>query len=101
MAFTAGNYDAERARKILLVNEVLDDRKAVAQRAEALAREIAANAPLAVQASKAVLNYGIGKSVEEGLQYVASLSANIIPSEDLFEAFTAFMEKRPPRFKGH
>jgi enoyl-CoA hydratase len=101
MAFTAGNYDAERARKILLVNEVLDDRKAVAQRAEALAREIAANAPLAVQASKAVLNNGIGKSVEDGLQYVASLSANIIPSEDLFEAFTAFMEKRPPRFKGH
>ena len=100
MAFTAGNYDAQRAREMLLVNEVLDDRKALVQRAEALAQEIAANAPLAVQASKSVLNYGIGKSVEEGLQYVASLSANIVPSDDLFEAFAAFMQKRPPRFKG-
>ncbi len=100
MAYTAANVDAVRAREILLVNEVLDDRVALLRRAEALANEIAANAPLAVQASKAVLNYGIGRTVGEGLQYVASLSTNIIPSEDLFEAFTAFMEKRPPRFKG-
>ena len=80
MAFTAGNYDARRAKEILLVNEVLNDRQALVQRAEELAAQIAANAPLAVQASKAVLNHGIGRSVEEGLQYVASLSANIVPS---------------------
>ncbi len=100
MAFTAGSVDAERALEMRLVNEVLADREALARRAEQLARDIAANAPLAVQASKAVLNYGIGKTVEEGLAYNASLSANIIPSQDLFEAFTAFMEKRPPRFTG-
>ncbi len=100
MAYTAANVGAVRAREMLLVNEVLDDREALDRRADALAREIAANAPLAVQASKAVLNYGAGRTVDEGLHYVASLSANILPSEDLFEAFTAFMEKRPPRFKG-
>jgi enoyl-CoA hydratase len=100
MAFTAANVDARRAREILLVNEVLDDRAALDRRAEALAYEIAANAPLAVQASKQVLNFAVGRTVAEGLEYVASQSANIIPSEDLFEAFTAFMEKRAPRFKG-
>jgi enoyl-CoA hydratase len=100
LAFTAANIDAARAREILLVNEVLADRADLAQRAEALAHEIAANAPLAVQASKQVLNFGVGRTVAEGLNYVASLSANIIPSEDLLEAFTAFMEKRAPRFKG-
>jgi enoyl-CoA hydratase len=100
MAFTAGSIDAARAREMLLVNEVLDDREALDRRAEALALEIAANAPLAVQASKAVLNYGVGRTIADGLQYVASLSATIIPSEDLFEAFTAFTEKRPPHFKG-
>ncbi len=100
MAFTAGHVDAVRAREMLLVNEILDDHEGLLRRAESLAREIAANAPLAVQASKVVLNYGIGRTIEEGLQYNASLSANIIPSEDLFEAFTAFMEKRPPRFRG-
>ncbi len=100
MAYTAANVDASRALAIGLVNEVLEDRETLAGRAEQMAREIAANAPLAVQASKAVLNYGVGKTVEEGLMYNASLSANIVPSEDLFEAFTAFMEKRPPYFQG-
>ncbi|MDJ0665992.1 MAG: crotonase/enoyl-CoA hydratase family protein [Desulfobacterales bacterium] len=100
LAFSARTIDAARAREILLVNDVLEDRQALHQRAEALAAEIAANAPLAVQASKAVLNYGVGKSVDEGLRYVAALSTTILPSEDLFEAFTAFMEKRAPRFVG-
>ena len=47
-----------------------------------------------------MLNHGIGKSVAEGLRYVASLSSNIVPSRDLMEAIAAFMEKRPPRFTG-
>jgi enoyl-CoA hydratase len=65
------------------------------------AGEIAANAPLAVQATKDVLNYGVGKSVEDGLKYVASLSTNIVPSEDLMEAMSAFVEKRRPNFTGN
>ena len=65
-----------------------------------LALQIAANSPLAVQASKEVLNYGVGKSVDDGLNHVASISANIIPSNDLNEAVTAFMEKRKPEFTG-
>jgi len=100
MAYTAKTIDARRAREILLINAVFDDQAALMAGAEAMAGEIAANAPLAVEASKAVLNDGIGKSVEEGLRYVASMSANIVPSQDLMEAFTAFMEKRPPRFTG-
>ena len=68
--------------------------------AETMATEIAENSPLAVQASKDVLNYGIGKSIDDGLKYVASVSTNIIPSEDLFEAVKAFMEKRKPEFTG-
>jgi enoyl-CoA hydratase len=100
LAYTAKTIDAVRAREILLVNEVFDDRTALMAGAEAMAAEIAANAPLAVEASKTVLNHGIGKSVAEGLRYVASLSSNIVPSRDLMEAFAAFMEKRPPRFTG-
>ena len=100
LAYTAKTIDAHRAREILLVNEIFEDRAALLAGAEAMAREMAANAPLAVEATKDVLNFGIGKSVAEGLRYVASLSTNIVPSKDLLEAFTAFMEKRPPKFTG-
>lgn len=100
LAYTAKIFDAESARRMLLVNDVYDGYDAMMAGAEALALEIAANSPLAVQASKDVLNYGVGKSVDEGLKYVASISTNIIPSKDLMEAITAFMEKRKPVFTG-
>jgi enoyl-CoA hydratase len=100
LAYTAAFITAERAREIHLVNEVLEDRQALLERAGALAMEIAANSPLAVQATKEVLNHGIGKSVQDGLDYVASVSSTIIPSDDLMEAVAAFGEKRKPRFTG-
>jgi len=100
LAYTARTIDAQRAREVLLVNGIFEDQAALMAGAEAMAGEIAANAPLAVEATKNVLNHGIGQSVDDGLRYVASMSTNIVPSKDLMEAFTAFMEKRPPQFTG-
>lgn len=100
LAFTAENITADRAREILLVNAVHPDRDALMAAAEKMARQIAGNAPLAVQASKDVLNFGVGKSVQDGLDYVSAISNNIIPSLDLMEATVAFSEKRTPEFTG-
>ncbi len=100
LAFSAKTITAARAKEILLVNETFENKEALMQGAWELARQIAANSPLAVQASKDVLNFGVGKGIDDGLNYVASISANIIPSNDLTEAVTAFMEKRPPKFTG-
>ncbi len=100
LAYTARHFDAGRAKQMLLVNDVYDGFDTMMAEAEKLAMEIAANSPLAVEASKDVLNYGVGKTVDEGLKYVASISSNIIPSKDLMEAMTAFMEKRKPVFTG-
>ncbi|MBU0971496.1 MAG: crotonase/enoyl-CoA hydratase family protein [Proteobacteria bacterium] len=100
LAFTAKTITAERAEKILLVNQVFSDYDTLLAKAEEMALQIADNSSLAVQASKDVLNFGVGKSIEEGLKYVAAISSNIIPSHDLMEAVTAFMEKRKPEFTG-
>lgn len=100
LAYTAKNITAQRAKEIFLVNHVYDTQESLMDNAGILAREIADNSPLAVQASKDVLNFGVGKSIEDGLNYVASMSANIIPSNDLMEALTAFAEKRKPKFSG-
>ena len=98
LAFTAEDITARRAKEILLVNQVYDTHDTLFDSASKLAEKIAANSPLAVQASKDVLNFGVGKSIHDGLNYVASISTNIIPSDDLTEAVTAFMEKRKPQF---
>ena len=100
LAFTAKYIDASRALSINLINAIFDDKEALLEGARQMALEIAANAPLAVQGSKQVLNYGRAKSVEAGLEYVAARSALTLPSEDLGETMAAFSERRQPLFKG-
>jgi enoyl-CoA hydratase len=100
MAFTAKFYDAKWCKDVNLVNEVYPGKEALLKGAEKLALEIAEAAPLAVQGAKEVLNFCRGKSIADGLEYVAARSAMILPSEDLAETMTGFMEKRKPSFKG-
>ena len=100
LAFTGKDISAERAREIGLVNDVAADAEGVHKAAHALAAEIAANSPIAVQGTKAVLAANEGRTVAEGLDYVATWNAGMLASDDLVEAMTAFMEKRPPKFTG-
>lgn len=100
MAYTAKFIDAPRAREVNLVNEVFPDADALHKGARALAEEILGAAPIAVQASKDVLNQAITSKIDEGLGYVAAVSGNIVPSNDLMEAVTAMGEKRAPKFTG-
>lgn len=99
LAYTAKNITAERAKAILLVNQVYSSRDLLLEHAEKMAIEISGNSSMAVQASKKVLTFGVGKSVDDGLQFVASMSNNIVPSGDLMEAAIAFSEKRRPNFR--
>lgn len=100
LAYTAKNINARRAREILLVNDVYPDHDSLMAAAEKLAQEIADNSPLAVRGSKDVLNEAIVHDIDIGLKYNASISANVLPSNDLLEAVTAFSQKRKPNFSG-
>jgi len=100
LALTGKDISAERAKEIGLVNDVAADTDGVHKAARSLAAEIAANSPIAVQGTKAVLAANEGRTVAEGLDYVATWNAGMLASEDLVEAVTAFMEKRPPKFTG-
>jgi len=100
LAFTGKDISAERAKEIGLVNDLATDAAGVHKAAHALALEIAANSPIAVQGTKAVLAANEGRTVAEGLDYVATWNAGMLASDDLTEAVTAFMEKRAPKFTG-
>ena len=98
--FTGSDYSAQRAREIQLLNDVLPDPAALMARARELAVTIAANSPLAVQGSKHVLGFASRREVDANLDYVAVWNAAFLHSEDLGEAMQAFMQRRPPVFRG-
>jgi len=100
LIFTGRDIDAARALAIGLVNEVLPNQAALAERANAIAQEIAANSPLAVQGAKHVLGFACRREVDANLDYVAVWNSAFLHSEDLTEAMTAFMQRRTPEFRG-
>ena len=100
MAFTRKRIVADRALHCGLVNDVYPDQDSLLAGARAMAEEIAANSPLAVQGTKRVLQYSEEHSIEDGLEYVAQWNASFLHSQDLVEAMTAYMEKRAPKFTG-
>lgn len=101
LALTGKDIDAARAAAIGLVNHVADGgAEGVLALAREIADEIAANSPLAVEGTKAVLAANDTRSVAEGLDFVADYNTMFISSNDLMEAMAAFMEKRPPNYTG-
>lgn len=100
LALTGRDFTAEEALKMGFVTRLCDDREALLREAGELAAEIAGLPPLAVQGTKEVLTQGRDQGVGPGLAYVAQKNAAQIPSEDMVEAVTAFLEKRKPAFKG-
>ncbi len=101
--FTGRPVDADTALAWGLVNRVVPQADAEAA-ALAMADEIAANAPLAVQGMKRILRLLEGTH-ERGLaererEEIALLRRRAFESEDIQEGRAAFQERRPPRFGG-
>jgi len=100
LVYTGRDWDAAEALDIGFVSGVYEDAAAVLEAAMSMAQQIAANSPLAVQGSKAVLNAARKRQVEENLDHVALWNAAFLYSDDLGEAIQAFLQKRPPEYKG-
>jgi enoyl-CoA hydratase/carnithine racemase len=96
---TSDEFDAQEARRIGLVQEIVPRGTELA-RALDLAQQIAAMAPLAVQATKAssrrYVEQGFGTAVAAFGPDQAALAA----SEDAREGVASFIERRDPRFVG-
>ena len=97
MIFSGGRISAEKAERWGLVNEVLP-RDRLDARADELARQIAANAPLAVQFAKQAIDGEAQGSAGLALEsFAGALAAH---SQDAKEGLASFREKRPPDYSG-
>ena len=99
LILTGETISAQEAYRIGLVNEVVSAADLIG-RAEAILKQIMANAPIAVKFSLDAANKGLETSQREGLALEASYFGICAATEDKKEGTSAFLEKRAPKFRG-
>jgi enoyl-CoA hydratase len=99
LALTGESIIAERGAELGLVNRLADPGKALEVALE-LAGELAANAPLALRASKSVLRQQASWDDETFWREQGAIIGPVFASEDAIEGATAFSEKRAPDWRG-
>jgi enoyl-CoA hydratase len=99
LLLTGDRIDAPEARRLGLINHVVQAEQVMAK-AQELAGKIAANGPLAVRAIKEGVAKTSGVPLLEGYKIESELARVVFSSEDAKEGPRAFREKRKPNFKG-
>ena len=99
IALSGELISAERAFAVGLVNHVVPEGKALVA-AQELAATIAANAPLAIAASKSILRDSRGWPRDEWWIRQAQITDPVFASNDAIEGPAAFAEKRAPQWTG-
>lgn len=97
--FTGKLYSGEEACAMGLVNRVVPTGKALDE-AMSLAREIAANAPIAVRLAKKALYKNDADLLDAAIEIESEYQAYTWTTEDAKEGVTAMTEKRTPKFQG-
>jgi enoyl-CoA hydratase len=92
-------YDAAECYRIGLVNQLVSyDQLIVA--GEKMAQSFLKGAPLALRYIKEAIYKGSEMILEQGLRYESDLQSMVMQTEDAKEGPKAFVEKRPPAWKG-
>lgn len=99
LALTGDMMGTERAQALGLLNEVVDDGKALEAALE-LARRIAANAPLSVLSSKEVVLQSRDWPTDSMFEVLEQFRAPVFNSNDALEGARSFAEKRVPQWTG-
>lgn len=99
LLMTARSIGADEALSWGLVNRVVPSANLLPA-AVTLANQIAANAPLAVGLAKLIVDQGDGVPKQTQMAIERWAQSQLIDSADVAEAVQAFMQKRPPKFRG-
>ena len=95
---TGKQIAAEEAHKIGLANHVVPQNELM-DKCKKIARKILKNGPNAVAESLRCINDSVGKTISEGLSNELDSFSNLFKNNETREGLTAFVEKRPPKFR--
>ncbi len=99
MILTGEPISAVAARDAGLVNDVVPHDELL-DAAFALAAKITAKSPLAVAACLGSVTRGINVPIDEGLAIEANYFAQMVATDDIEEGISAWLDRRPPVFRG-
>ena len=99
LILSARPFSASEAMQWGLVNAICPADELL-QRVLQTAQAIAANAPIAVRQARQAIHRGLQMSLADGLAFEIEAYHRTVPSADRREGVRAFVEKRPPEFKG-
>lgn len=99
MVLTGEPISAREACDAGLVNRVVPDGR-VLEEAIKLAQVIAEKPPIAVRLARQAVRFGVERTIAEGLELERRNYRMLYDTADQKEGMAAFLEKRPPKFKG-
>ena len=99
LAYTSRKLKAEEALSSGFVNQVFADAETMLSAVMDVAKQIAANSPLAVAGTKNMLNYSRDHNVADSLEYMATWQAGMFQPNDLMLSMAAQMQRKPGEFE--
>ena len=99
LVFTGDIIKAEEALRIGLVNKVVPKEK-LKENVDELLDKLVKKSPLMLKLAKMSVNKVFETPLSVGLAYESNLCALCFGTEDIKEGRNAFLEKRPPEYKG-
>jgi len=99
LAYTGRKMHADEAMRSGFVNRVFENYESMLEGVRDIAKVIASKSPVVIRGTKEMIKFTRDHSVDESLHQMSVWNSAFIMSNDIEEAMTAFMEKRPAVYK--